>query len=246
MNLGLADGVDLGWKLAGVLQGWGGDGLLASYEEERRAVHQRTIAAAIENYRTLSDHLVREALNEDTLEGERAREEVGAAIVAAKTREFKSLGVVLGSHYENSPIIVADGTAAPPAQHTEFQPCARPGCLAPHAWLDDGSSLYDQFGLGYTLLLLADSGESTARAIADAARTARTPLKVLDLRTAGLAQLYEAPLALIRPDQHVAWRGAGADAAELIDTVRGAKTKTKTTRTAPWETLTATPSTSTA
>ena len=240
MNLGLADGVDLGWKLAGVLQGWGGDGLLASYEEERRAVHQRTIAAAIENYRTLSDHLVREALNEDTPEGERAREEVGAAIVAAKTREFKSLGVVLGSHYENSPIIVADGTAAPPAQHTEFQPCARPGCLAPHAWLDDGSSLYDHFGLGYTLLLLAESGESAARAIADAARAARVPLKVLDLRAAGLAQLYEAPLALIRPDQHVAWRGADADAAELIDTVRGAETKTRTRRTAPWETLTAT------
>ena len=53
MNLGVADGVDLGWKLAAVLQGWGGDRLLASYEEERRAVHQRTIDAAIENYRTL-------------------------------------------------------------------------------------------------------------------------------------------------------------------------------------------------
>jgi len=146
---------------------------------------------------------------------------------------------VLGSHYGNSPIIAADGTAAPPTQHTEFEPCARPGCLAPHAWLDDGSSLYDHFGLGYTLLLLAEAGEFAARAIADAARAARVPLKVFDLRAAGLAQLYEAPLALIRPDQHVAWRGAGADAAELIDTVRGAETKTKTRRTAPWETLTA-------
>ena len=69
-------------------------------------------------------------------EGERAREEVGAAIVAAKTREFKSLGVVLGSHYENSPIIVADGTArAGRATHANFEPSARPGCLAPHAWL---------------------------------------------------------------------------------------------------------------
>jgi hypothetical protein len=66
------------------------------------------------------------------------------------------------------------------------------------------------------------------------------PLKVLDLRAAGLAHLYEAPLALIRPDQHVAWRGADADAAALIDTVRGAETKTRTRRTAPWETLTAT------
>jgi 2-polyprenyl-6-methoxyphenol hydroxylase-like FAD-dependent oxidoreductase len=222
MNLGVADGVDLGWKLAGVLQGWGDDLLLASYEQERRAVHQRTIAAAIENYRTLSDHLVRDAINEDSPEGERAREEVRTAIVAAKTREFKSLGVVLGSHYENSPIIVPDGTALPSAQHMAFQPCARPGCLAPHAWLEDGSSLYDHFGLGYSLLLLAESGLSTAGAIADAAQTARVPLTVLDLRTAGLAQLYEAPLALIRPDQHVAWRGANADPAALVDTVRGA------------------------
>ncbi len=245
MNLGVADGVDLGWKLAAVLQGWGGDRLLASYEEERRAVHQRTIEAAIVNYRTLSDHLVREDLDEDTPEGERAREEVRAAILAAKTREFKSLGVVLGSNYENSPIIMADGTPAPAAQHIEFEPSARPGCLAPHAWLADGSSLYDQFGLGLSLLVLADSGQSAARAIADAAEAAHVPLTVLDLRAAGLEKLYEAPLALIRPDQHVAWRGATADAAALIDTVRGADTKITTRRT-PWETRTATSSASTA
>ena len=246
MNLGIADGVDLGWKLAGTLQGWGGDLLLASYEEERRAIHQRTIAAAIENYRTLSDHLVRDGLNEDTTEGERARAEVRSAIVAAKTREFKSLGVVLGSYYENSPIIVAEGTAPPPVQHEEFQPCARPGCLAPHAWLDDGSSLYDHFGLGLSLLLLTDSGLSTARAIAKAAEDAHVPLKVLDLRSVSIAQLYEAPLALIRPDQYVAWRGADINPAALLDTVRGAETKTTTRRTAPWERLTPTPSTSTA
>src|SRR4029077_10363605 len=155
----------------------------------------------------------------------------------------KSLGVVLGSLYEDSPIIVADGTARPPVQHEEFQPCARPGCLAPHAWLDDGSSLYDHLGLGYCLLLLADSGLSSAHAIADAAQAASVPLKVLDLRAAGLAQLYEAPLALIRPDQHVAWRGTDADAPALVDTVRGAETKTKTRRTAPWATPTATRST---
>jgi hypothetical protein len=246
MNLGIADGVDLGWKLAGTLQGWGGDLLLASYEEERRAIHQRTIAAAIENYRTLSDHLVRDGLNEDTIEGERVRAEVRSAIVAAKTREFKSLGVVLGSYYENSPIIVAEGTAPPPVQHEEFQPCARPGCLAPHAWLDDGSSLYDHFGLGLSLLLLTDSGLSTAQAIAKAAEDAHVPLKVLDLRSVSIAQLYEAPLALIRPDQYVAWRGADINPAVLLDTVRGAETKTTTRRTAPWERLTPTPSTSTA
>jgi len=232
MNLGIADGVDLGWKLGAVLNGWGGDMLLTSYEQERRAVHQRTIAAAIENYRTLSDHLVEEALDEDGPAGEHARAQVSNAIIAAKTREFKSLGVVLGSHYESSPIIVADGTAPPVEQHAEFQPSARPGCLAPHAWLDDGSSLYDHFGLGYSLLLLADPGLAAAADIAGAAKAAGVPLKLLDLRHTALAQLYEASLALIRPDQHVAWRGPSADATALVDTIRGVETNTSMRRAA--------------
>ena len=47
MNLGIADGVDLGWKLGAVLQGWGGEGLLAAYEDEHRPVHLRTIEEAV-------------------------------------------------------------------------------------------------------------------------------------------------------------------------------------------------------
>ena len=221
MNLGIADGVDLGWKLAAVLGGWGGATLLESYEQERRAVHQRTIAEAIKNYSTLSDHLLKEDLDAESAEGERAREDVRKAIVAAKTREFKTLGVVLGSRYENSPVIVDDGSAPPAEHHANFEPSAHPGCLAPHAWLADGTSLYDHFGLGYSLLLLDKSGAAMADSIADAAASAAVPLKILDLRDTDLAQLYEAPLALIRPDQFVAWRGSDADAAALVDTIRG-------------------------
>lgn len=244
MNLGMADSVDLGWKLAAVLGGWGGDTLLASYEQERRSVHRRTIAEAIENYRTLSDHLVKDALDADGPEGDRAREDVKNAILAAKTREFKTLGVVLGSRYDRSPIIVDDGTAAPPEHHTNFQPCARPGCLAPHAWLENGCSLYDQLGSGYSLLLLADAGTSTAGDITGAAKAAGVPLKVLDLRHTELAELYEAPLALIRPDQYVAWRGSRADAAAVIDTIRGVETKTSERRTGSWAKQTVMSSTS--
>jgi hypothetical protein len=224
MNLGIADGVDLGWKLGAVLAGWGGQALLASYEQERRAVHLRTIAEAIENYKTLSDHLLKEDLDADTEKGARARAEIAADIRAAKTREFKTLGVVLGSRYQNSPIIVGDGSAAPAEHHADYQQSAHPGCLAPHAWLGDGSSLYDHFALGYTLLLLADEGATPARDIQDAAQLASLPLKLIDLREENLAALYAAPLALIRPDQYVAWRGASADARALIDTIRGGAT----------------------
>jgi 2-polyprenyl-6-methoxyphenol hydroxylase-like FAD-dependent oxidoreductase len=221
MNLGIADGVDLGWKLAAVLTGWGGHALLTSYEEERRIVHQRTIVEAIENYRTLSNHLLQQNLDDDTPDGERARAEVADAIKAAKTREFKTLGVVLGSRYKRSSIIVPDGSNPPAEHHANYLPSAHPGCLAPHAWLADGTSLYDHFGLGYNLLLLADTGAPLAREIRSAARAAGVPLNLLDLRQSDLAALYEAPLALVRPDQYVAWRGSNADAAALIDAIRG-------------------------
>jgi 2-polyprenyl-6-methoxyphenol hydroxylase-like FAD-dependent oxidoreductase len=221
MNLGIADGVDLGWKLAAALNGWGGDELLASYEDERRAVHLRTIAEAVENYRTLSDQLLKDDLDADDAAGDRARAAVAKEIIATKTREFDTLGVVLGSRYDASPIVVGDGSTPPVEHYANFEPSAHPGCLAPHAWLADGSSLYDHFGLGYTLLLLDESAMVLAREIETAAAHARVPLKLLDLRGAGFETLYAAPLALIRPDQFVAWRGVDADAAALIRTVSG-------------------------
>ncbi len=221
MNLGIADGVDLGWKLAAMLQAWGGDDLLDSYEQERRPVHQRTIAEAVENYRTLSAQLLKENLDEDSDAGERARRAVADEIVRTKTREFKTLGVVLGSRYLQSPIIADDGSAPPNEHHANFEPSAHPGCLAPHAWLADGSSLYDRFGRGYTLLVLDDA--PAARDLAAAAKRASVPLTVLDLPDRRLRELYGAPLALIRPDQYVAWRGERvADADALFATLRGA------------------------
>ena len=228
MNLGIADGVDLGWKLAAVLRGWGGDGLLDAYEAERRPVHLRTIAEAVENYRTLSADLIKDSLEDATPEGEAARQAVGAEIVAAKTREFSTLGVVLGSRYEGSPLVMDDGSAPPAEHYANYQPSAHPGCLAPHAWLDERTSLYDRFGPDYTLLVLADAAAPAAEAIRGAADAAGMPLTLLDVRGAGLEGSYGAPLALIRPDHHVAWRGQDVvDAAGLVDRVRGAATATR-------------------
>ena len=221
MNLGIADGVDLGWKLAAMLEGWGGGDLLDSYEQERRSVHQRTIAEAVENYRTLSAQLLKDNLDDETEEGDRARREVGEEIVRTKTREFKTLGVVLGSRYLESPIIVADGSAPPREHYANFEPSAHPGCLAPHAWLPDGSSLYDHFGRGYTLV--AFDHATAKEELVQAARRARVPLTVLNLPDRELRTLYGAPLALIRPDQYVAWRGDRVeDADAVIAAVRGA------------------------
>lgn len=211
MNMGVADSVDLGWKLAAVLRGWGGPALLASYAAERRPVHQRVMDEAVANHAVLGKQLTQEGSEDDGPVGARMRSQIGAAIREVKGREFNTLGVVLGSHYHGSPIVADDDHAAPPspslAQVGHVTPSARPGSLAPHAWLADGSSLYDGFGAGYTLL--ATGGWNAAdllQARRDAAETGM-PLTVYQPEGEALAELYQARLALIRPDQHVAWRG---------------------------------------
>lgn len=226
MNMGIGDAVDLGWKLAAVLQGWGGPELLASYEAERRQVHERTIAEAVINYGVLGNQLVRPGLEDPGPLGEATRREVGEIIEATKLREFRTLGIVLGSRYADSPVIVPDGSEPPPEHFMLYVPSAHPGCLAPHLWLNDGSSLYDHFGSGFTLLVTAGETQQAA-GFAAVAEHLGIPLTVLAPGDRRLPARYAARFALIRPDQHVAWRGDAlpADAAELLARVTGATEK---------------------
>lgn len=206
MNMGIADGVDLGWKLAARLQGWGGEMLLASYEPERRPVHEFVMDEAVANHAVLTNQLVVPGLDADGPEGDRIRAEVGERIRAAKAREFDNLGVVLGYRYEGSPVIVPDGSAPPPRHWRDYVPSAHPGCRAPHAWLADGSSLYDHFGRGFTLLASPRADAGDVAALARDAAALGIPLDVLR-PPADVCALYEARYTLVRPDQHIGWRG---------------------------------------
>lgn len=217
MNMGIADAVDLGWKIAATLQGWGGSGLLATYESERRPVHEMVLNEAVANHAILPDHLFRPGLEADTPEGAALRREAGARITAAKMREFYTLGVVKGYHYAGSPIVADDGTAPPAHDFINYRPSASPGCVAPHAWLHDGTSLYDHFGTGLTLLVTGAPDAAVVDRMTAAARAARIPLDVVAPGLPVLPDLYAARYALIRPDQHVAWRGdAIGDAAAIL------------------------------
>ena len=221
MNMGIADSVDLGWKIAAVLQGWGGPQLLDSYEAERRPAHEFVLDESSSNHAVLPSQLVRPHLDEDGAAGDAARAEVAEAIGKAKHKEFYSLGVVLGYCYQASPVIIDDGTSAQWLRGNDYHPRAIPGCLAPHAWLDATTSLYDRFGSGLTLLVLAPGhAYDIAAARAEAEATA-TPLTVVEIENPHLLTLYEQPLALIRPDQHVAWRGAAWPVSDVIATSTG-------------------------
>ena len=223
MNMGVSDGVDLGWKLAAVLQGWGGAQLLESYERERRPVHEMVLDEAVTNHSMLGHQLWIDDLDADDAAGAALRREVGGRIQAAKMREFATLGVTLGYRYDDSPVIVPDGSHAPGHDFINYVPTSRPGSRAPHAWMHDGSSLFDHFGEGFTLLVSKDAPSAAVDQARVHAHKANIPLKVVQPHEAGIAELYPTRFTLIRPDQHVAWRGNAwpSSAVGILELVTG-------------------------
>ncbi|HWE76654.1 MAG TPA: FAD-dependent monooxygenase [Stellaceae bacterium] len=222
MNTGIGDAVDLSWKIAARLAGWGGATLLASYETERRPIGLYNTREAADNYdKSGTIFAVPDALEEDSAAGDAARRSV-AALLPPKIKHFAPIGVHLGSAYENSPLIVDDGTPPVAFDPVRYVPSARPGQRAPHAWLAPGKSTLDLFGRGFTLLRFG--GAAGGDALIGAARAAELPLTVADVADAAAARLYERRLVLVRPDGHVAWRGesAPAEPRAIVDRVRGA------------------------
>ncbi|WP_219418359.1 FAD-dependent monooxygenase [Pseudonocardia nigra] len=218
LNTGIGDAVDLGWKLAAVLHGWGGPALLDSYEAERRPVQDRVIREAEQNMRTPSMELLTDDLDRDDAAGERARRAAHLRIQETKAAEFHALDLVLDTVHRDSPVIVSSA----PARVGEDADPARPGARLPHRWLSAGRSLHDVLGPGLTLLVLADRA-GPVDALTDAARSRGVPLTAVDLRAAALSPRLGAALTLVRPDQHVAWCGdqLPADPAGLLDAVCG-------------------------
>jgi len=238
-NCGIGDAVDLGWKLAATIQGWGGPALLDSYELERRSLAARVIREAVANARALGPDLLaavddpeaRGSLEADGGRGDGARHALAEVIGREKEREFRSLGLVLGSSYERSPVIAREPGIAPAPEPCTYSPSAHPGHLAPHAWLPDGRSLFDLLSDGFTLISLererapvgVDQHRQAQRMVA-AARAVGMPLSHVRVADERLLELYGARMALIRPDQHVCWRGDRLPArpSELLNLVRGA------------------------
>ncbi|WP_174285021.1 FAD-dependent monooxygenase [Sphingomonas bacterium] len=224
MNMGVADGADLGWKLAATLQGWGGPGLLESYETERRAIHEEVIAEAAANHSVLSNDFWTDELEAPGEAGDRLRREVGERIYAAKEREFHTLGTVLGGCYTASPIIASEGSAPEKGDTRVYTPSSRPGCLAPHLWRADGGSVYDEFGQGFALVVTPDADIADVRRAKEDAVAKGEPLAVVELSALEAETRYPLPLTLVRPDQYVAWRGRRWSS-QLFDLAAGWDTK---------------------
>jgi hypothetical protein len=195
--------------------------LLQTYATEREALAKRNTGYARQFADSVGLLHAGPELDEDTPQGQAAREHAGEHLNAHVRLEFNIPGVTFGGRYDGSGIIVGDGSQ-PPADHPNvYTPSACPGGRPPHVWLSDGRSLFDTFHIAWTLLVL---GEPTAdvEIWALAARNCGVDLKVVIHPDAALLALYEAPFALIRPDHIVAWRGhEGQAASEVLQTVLG-------------------------
>lgn len=223
MNTGIEDAANLGWKLTAAVRGWAGPSLLPSYGAEREPVVRWIAELTEESTKHLAPTWSEPGMEESGATGDALRAKIGERILTEKSQELVSLGAQFGAPYRDSPVVVSDGTQPPPATFGEFTPSASPGVRAPHAWLPDGTSLFDQIGHeGFTLLQL--NRQVSADEIKRAAADRGVPLTVVAVEADGLEQLYEANLALVRPDHYVAWRGTEVpdDPGSVLDMARGA------------------------
>jgi putative polyketide hydroxylase len=198
MNTGVHDIHNLAWKLAAVIDGWAGQGLLDTYEPERRPAAARNVEWSLDNW--------------NALVGGKPWPPAGRP----NTEEID-----LGGCYESA-AIVSDGTP-PPEPSIEHIPIARPGNRAPHVWIDtsDGRcSTVDLFDREF-VLMTGPRGLHWINPAILSARSLAVPLRAIAVMEPEWQAAYGVAsdgAVLVRPDGHVAWRSsrvATSDGVEL-------------------------------
>jgi 2-polyprenyl-6-methoxyphenol hydroxylase-like FAD-dependent oxidoreductase len=208
MNSGVGDAVDLSWKLAATLQGWGGPALLRSYEIERRQVGARNVEASRDasRGRRAWRAAYKADIRDKTPEGAATRANLARIADVEQRKSNEMIGAELGYRYEGSPVIWPEAGEGPAPNFMKYEPTSWPGARLPHVWLPGGAALHDRIGEGYTLLRLAGAQADSAP-LAQAFRAYGAPFAVLDIDAERPRDVYGYDLLLLRPDLHVVWRG---------------------------------------
>jgi 4-hydroxyisophthalate hydroxylase len=202
VNTGLEDARNLGWKLAAVLQRWAGEDLLDSYDAERRPV----FASTARDFIAKSIETDREFLQTFDPAVDRAAFER-----AWQARAEGAIGDVnaFEPHYEGSPVVsLGNGSRAAASSAVgshRFE--ARAGHHLAPAVMASGRNVYEALDAGFTLLAV-DADANAVQAFTKVAADLRIPLTVVEDPRQGETARYGARLALVRPDQFVAWTSA--------------------------------------
>ncbi len=208
MNTGVGDAIDLAWKLAATLNGWGGPKLLPSYEAERRPIGARNVKASGAGTagRATWRALVRPGIDEDTPEGKAALARLLDVAKDEAPKANRVVGAELGYRYESSPIIV-DEPGGPSDVIETYVPTSWPGTRLPHVWIEAGKvSVNDRLKDCYTLLRVGNA-KADASAMAQAFAAIHAPFAVLDIDSTAARAVYGFDYLLVRPDLHIVWRG---------------------------------------
>jgi len=224
MNSGVGDAIDLSWKLAATLKGWGGPQLLQSYEIERRQIGDRNVGAS--RYANLGRRkwrsLWRPDILDNTPEGKKTRDLLSSVANVEQRKSNEMIGAELGYRYVNSPVI-CEIPGGPEHLFRSYEPTTWPGARLPHVWLNDGTALQDRLPAdGYTILKLGKT-KADVSGLEKAIKARSAPVIVLDVPDQVARDVYGYDLLLLRPDMHVVWRGntPPEDAAEVADTATG-------------------------
>ncbi|MBI3533225.1 MAG: FAD-dependent oxidoreductase [Burkholderiales bacterium] len=226
MNAGIADATNLAWLLAARLQGWADESMLDAYEAERQPITEQVSYFVMDHAQKMikARRAVPPNIEAEDADGAAARALIGQEAYELNVQQFCCAGLNFGYFYSDSPIMVTDEEQPPGYTMGGFTPSTVPGCRAPHFWLDDGRSLYDVLGAGYTLLRF--DGTVDAAPLIAAAKVARLPLQVIDLQgQSAVPEAYRHKLVLCRSDQHVVWRGdqVPVKPEQLVDILRGVR-----------------------
>jgi len=221
MNTGCGDAIDLSWKLAATLAGWGGPNLLKSYEIERRQVGERNVAAArfASTGRRKWRSMWRPNIRDNTPEGAETRASLARVADVEQRKSNEMLGAELGYRYVASPLIAGEGgqradktvdvaaDEGPEHNFIDYVPSTYPGVRLPHVWLEDGTAVQDRVGYGHGYTLLRFTGSRDVAALGCAFAAYGAPYRVLGLPDQRARDIYGYDLVLVRPDLHVVWRG---------------------------------------
>jgi 2-polyprenyl-6-methoxyphenol hydroxylase-like FAD-dependent oxidoreductase len=212
MNSGVGDAIDLSWKLAATLAGWGGPNLLKSYDVERRQIGERNVGAS--RYATIGRRkwrgMWRPNIRDDSAAGADTRRSLAGVADIEQRKSNEMIGAELGYRYVDSPII-ANVPGGPEHLFREYQPTTWPGARLPHVWLDDGTPMQDRIPDGYAILKLGGT-KADVRGLQSALRDRGAPVTVIEVPDSGAREIYGCDLILVRPDLHVVWRGSAMPA----------------------------------
>ena len=217
MNTGIGDAVNLGWKLAAVHQGWGGQNLLETYNAERQEIGIRNSIVGIYWTDRKEQWISPDDLEADSPMAAARRQEFGRFLEANHKDEYQTIGVQLGEAYTSS--IVIDPPDLPDADPwDQYVPSDNAGARLPHFTITDGRSIYEILGVEFSLLAFenADTSELERSAV-----SCGVPMVVIRLMLR--PSYFRHRLILVRPDHHIAWSADGifGKASEIIDIIRG-------------------------